>query len=39
MYEKKNPEELEFVNFYQPFGGKMDPDNRWIQNGTNDSAG
>jgi hypothetical protein len=31
MYKKKNPDELEFVNFYQPFGGKMDPENRWIK--------
>ncbi len=31
MYEKKNPEELEFVDFYQPFGGRMDPNNRWIR--------
>jgi transposase, IS5 family len=31
MYEKKNPDELEFKNFYQPFGGKMDSHNRWIK--------
>lgn len=31
MYKKKNPEVLEFKDFYQPFGGKMNADNRWIK--------
>ena len=31
MYEKRNPDELELKNFYQPFGGKMNPENRWIK--------
>ncbi len=31
MYDKENKEELKFVNFYQPFGGKMDPNNRWLK--------
>jgi IS5 family transposase len=31
MYQKENPEELELKNFYQPFGGKMNEDNRWVK--------
>ena len=31
MYRKKNPEEMEFQEFYQPFGGKMNANNRWIR--------
>ncbi len=31
MYDKENKEELKFVNFYQPFCGKTDPNNRWIK--------
>ena len=30
MYKKKNKEQLEFENFYLPFGGKLRRDNRWI---------
>src|SRR5271157_3202013 len=30
MYVKKNPGEQDFKNFYQPFCGKMDWNNRWI---------
>lgn len=30
MYKKKNKEQLEFENFYLPFGGKLRSDNRWI---------
>ena len=31
MYIKKRPEEQEFENFYRPFYGKMDWNNRWIK--------
>ncbi len=31
MYDRENKEECKFVNFYQPFGGKMNTGNRWIK--------
>ncbi len=31
MYRKKNREQLEFKDFYLPFGGKLRSDNRWIR--------
>jgi hypothetical protein len=31
MYKAKNKEQLEFENFYIPFGGKLRSDNRWIR--------
>jgi len=30
MYRTKNPYQLEFEDFYLPFGGKLRSDNRWI---------
>ncbi len=30
MYHKKNRQQLEFPNFYLPFSGYLDPENRWI---------
>jgi hypothetical protein len=30
MYRKKDPRQLEFENFYLPFGGKLRSDNRWV---------
>lgn len=30
MYRASNRGQLEFPNFYLPFAGKLDPDNRWI---------
>ncbi len=26
-----NPIQAEFPDFYMPFGGKLDPNNRWLQ--------
>lgn len=31
MYKQKNTEQLEFVGFYMPFGGKLRSDNRWVR--------
>ncbi len=31
MYRKKDHNQLEFENFYLPFGGKLRGDNRWVQ--------
>jgi hypothetical protein len=31
MYKKKNKQQLEFEDFYLPFGGKLRSDNRWIK--------
>jgi len=30
MYRSKNRQQLEFPNFYLPFSGHLDPENRWI---------
>ena len=30
MYRKKNARQLEFPDFYLPFSGHLDPENRWI---------
>ena len=30
MYRTNNPYQLEFEDFYLPFGGKLRSDNRWI---------
>ena len=30
MYRSKNRQQLEFSDFYLPFSGHLDPDNRWI---------
>ena len=30
MYHKKNRQQLEFPDFYLPFSGYLDPENRWI---------
>jgi len=30
MYRKKIPQQLEFPNFYLPFSGQLDPENRWV---------
>ena len=27
----KHTSQPEFVDFYLPFGGKLDPDNRWVK--------
>jgi hypothetical protein len=31
MYRKKSLDQLEFADFYLPFGGKLRSDNRWIK--------
>lgn len=31
MYRKKCEEQLEFKDFYLPFGGKLDGNNRWVK--------
>jgi len=31
MYQEKNNEQLEFDNFYLPFNGKLNKENRWIK--------
>jgi len=31
MYQKTTPDQLEFIDFYLPFGGKMDGNNRWVK--------
>jgi len=31
MYQKENTIVQEIPDFYHPFGGKMDPENRWIK--------
>ena len=30
MYRKGNPHQMEFKNFYLPFGGQLDGENRWV---------
>ncbi len=30
MYHRENQQQLEFPDFYLPFSGYLDPDNRWI---------
>ena len=30
MYRKDNPHQMEFQNFYLPFGGELDSENRWV---------
>lgn len=30
MYQKSTPEQLNFPDFYLPFGGQLNPKNRWI---------
>ena len=30
MYRSKNRQQLEFPDFYLPFSGHLDPENRWI---------
>ena len=30
MYRPKDPRQLEFSDFYLPFSGRLDPENRWI---------
>ena len=31
MYRQNDSTQLEFVDFYMPFSGKLDPENRWIK--------
>ncbi|MEJ5315344.1 MAG: IS5 family transposase, partial [Anaerolinea sp.] len=31
MYRKQDHDQLEFENFYHPFGGKLRSDNRWVR--------
>lgn len=31
MYRKKPSDQLEFEDFYHPFGGKLSSDNRWVK--------
>jgi len=30
MYRKGDPNQMEFQNFYLPFGGELDDENRWV---------
>jgi len=30
MYRKENPNQMEFQNFYLPFGGELSGENRWV---------
>jgi len=30
MYRKDNPHQMEFQNFYLPFGGQLSGENRWV---------
>ena len=30
MYHSQNPQQLEFPDFYLPFSGELNPENRWI---------
>jgi len=30
MYRKDDPKQMEFQNFYLPFGGQLDDENRWV---------
>ncbi len=30
MYRKDNPHQMKFQNFYLPFGGELDGENRWV---------
>lgn len=31
MYRSTDPRQLEFPDFYLPFSGQLDPDNRWVR--------
>ena len=31
MYRKKVTRQLKFVDFYMPFSGKLDAENRWVK--------
>lgn len=31
MYKKENPDQVEFANFYLPFSGSLNAENRWIK--------
>jgi hypothetical protein len=31
MYRSKDARQYELENFYLPFGGHLDPKNRWVQ--------
>ena len=31
MYRRNVSRHLEFVDFYMPFSGKLNPDNRWVK--------
>ena len=31
MYRRSNPDQLEFIDFYLPFSGRLNADNRWVQ--------
>jgi len=31
MYHSKSPQQLEFPDFYLPFSGHLDPENRWVR--------
>ena len=35
MYKKDNVEQPEFKDFFLPFGGKLDKNNRWIKRAKN----
>ena len=30
MYRKDNPHQMKFQNFYLPFGGELNGENRWV---------
>ena len=30
MYRQDDPDQMEFQNFYLPFGGQLDGENRWV---------
>jgi len=30
MYRSKNRQQTEFPDFYLPFSGHLDPENRWV---------
>lgn len=31
MYRQESPKQLSFEDFYLPFGGHLNPDNRWVR--------
>lgn len=31
MYRQESPKQLSFEDFYLPFGGHLDPNNRWVR--------